>query len=506
MAVEARFQLFSPKGARVAGRILPHIRQYEDHTQLAGRASGGRGTAASLDAIIVPASRPAANLDHAITLARAARSWLVVLCSHQASTAEVEFLLAARCFRQAAVVEVPDDYRLPLSLRSSELARSLAQHVCVNPNGDLSTKRNIGLLLARMAGWRRIFFMDDDIRDVSSDDLAAAVSLLGRFRSVGMRVTDFPDNSVVCHAHRETGAAQDVFVTGSVLAVSPQEPVGFFPEIYNEDWLFFYGDAQSRDLGWSGRNATQLHYDPFRHTRRAAGQEFGDVLAEGLYALLHLGAGSAYATREYWESFLAVRESFLLGIVDRAHLASPRIQEPLHAAVSAALHSLSLVQPAMLERYISAWREDLQTWTDALDGLPTTVPVDTALHKLGLAPASDWTTIPFPAVAREAPARYIPAGPVRLPQLATADRARAQDISGLGRGRHRRSRIPLPTASRGGPVAGQGVPAPAIEAVSASGVPLDAGYSPAAAGPGVNGPLAPAPPAGAGPLLGPMGG
>ena len=50
-----------------------------------------------------------------------------------------------------------------------------------------------------------------------------------------MRVSNFPDNSAVCHAHRGTGGLQDVFVTGAALAVDCQENIGFFPDIYNED-------------------------------------------------------------------------------------------------------------------------------------------------------------------------------------------------------------------------------------------------------------------------------
>jgi hypothetical protein len=42
----------------------------------------------------------------------------------------------------------------------------------------------------------------------------------------------------------------------------------------------FYNDARARRLGWSGRNATQLHYDPFGQPRRAERQEFSDALAE----------------------------------------------------------------------------------------------------------------------------------------------------------------------------------------------------------------------------------
>ena len=293
-------------------RILPYIRQYETHRQLAGRARPGswRVGRTDLDAIIVPASRTADNLEHAVELAQAAQCWLIVLCSRETRATEVAQLFTDKGFGKGAAVDIPDDYCHPLlAFSSSDVVHGSEPPVCVNPNGDLSAKRNLGLLLAKMLGWSRIFFMDDDVRGVSLADLRATVSMLDRYRTVGMRVTDYADNSVVCHAKRATGADQDVFVSGSVLAVNCQQPFGFFPEIYNEDWLFFYDDVRARRLGWSGRDVTQLRYDPFENVGRAEGQEFGDVLAEGLYALIHLGSGLTEATVGYWNKFLApVRE------------------------------------------------------------------------------------------------------------------------------------------------------------------------------------------------------
>lgn len=99
---------FSPKGTRVVRQILPFVRQHGTHRQLIGRARPAVGRRRpGLDAIIVPASRPAANMDHAVTLARAANSQLVVLCSRQADSDQVSELLAARCFDQAVVAELP---------------------------------------------------------------------------------------------------------------------------------------------------------------------------------------------------------------------------------------------------------------------------------------------------------------------------------------------------------------------------------------------------------------
>jgi hypothetical protein len=245
----------------------------------------------------------------------------------------------------------------------------------------------LGLLLARMLGWSRIFFMDDDVRGVSLTDLRATVSMLDRYRSVGMRVTDYADNSVVCHAHRATGANQDVFVSGSVLAVNCQEPFGFFPEIYNEDWLFFYDDARAGQLGWSGLDVTQLPYDPFEDVGRAERQEFGDVLAEGLYALLHIGSGVTDATVGYWNKFMTTRKNVLEQIIGRADSVAPEIGQNIVRAVQTAMLRLMQIQPKAFEDYIEAWRDDLRVWAERLETVPRAGSMEEALEVLVLGSA-----------------------------------------------------------------------------------------------------------------------
>lgn len=368
-------------------RILPYIRQYETHRQLAGRSRSNswRVGRSDPDAIIVPASRAADNLEQAIGLAQAADCYLVVLCSREACAVEVSQLFTDKRFRKGVAVDISADYRHPLlAFVSSDLARSSESPACVNPNGDLSTKRNLGLLLARMLGWSRIFFMDDDVRNVSLDDLRATVSMLDRYRSVGMRVTDFADNSVVCHAHRATGAAQDVFVSGSVLAVNCKEPFSFFPEVYNEDWLFFYDDVRAGHLGWSGRDVTQLPYDPFEDVGRAERQEFGDVLAEALYALLHVGSDETDATVDYWDKFLATRKKFLEKIMGRSDSVAPEIGQNVVRAVQTAMLRLMQIQPGAFADYIKAWREDLRIWAERLETVPSAGSIEDALEVLAL--------------------------------------------------------------------------------------------------------------------------
>jgi glycosyltransferase involved in cell wall biosynthesis len=308
-----------------------------------------------------------------------------VICSHRARSAEVNDLLAARNFTRAIVIDLPPGYTHPaLDFETSKLDRFGLPAAYINPNVNLSTKRNLGLLLARMLGWERVFFLDDDIRDLNSADLRATTSMLGLYRAVGMRAIDFPDNSVVCHGHRRTGGQQDVFISGSVLAVHCAEQVAFFPEIYNEDWFFFYHYAAARRLAWSGRDATQLCYDPFADPRRAAGQEFGDVMAEGLFSLLHHRIGEGDATGDYWRTFLAARMRFLEAVLSRAGSVEPYLRRRIVSSVVTAMAQSRQIKPIMCEHYLKLWKQDLGDWQQRLTDLPTRLPVKTALSKLSL--------------------------------------------------------------------------------------------------------------------------
>jgi hypothetical protein len=251
-------------------------------------------------------------------------------------------------------------------------------------------KRNIGLLLARMLGWDRIFFLDDDIRGVWADTAKSTAALLspagGGYRTAGMSVRDFPDNSVVCHARRKVGAYQGVFVSGSVLGVDCRAPFDFFPDLYNEDWLFFNRDAAAGRLASPGSLAEQLPYDPFADPQRAASQEFGDVIAEGLYALLHSGQGTGAADEDYWKQFLEQRSNVLKDVSGRLSDCPPGPQrEKISKAIGAAQQVLWQITADMCADYLAAWQQDLNQWESVLAGLPEGVSsIANALPAIGL--------------------------------------------------------------------------------------------------------------------------
>jgi len=203
-----------------------------------------------------------------------------------------------------------------------------------------------------------------------------------------MSVQDYPDNSVVCHARRAVGAYQDVFVSGSALAVDCGVPFGFFPDLYNEDWLFFYRDAAEERLATPGSLAEQLPYDPFTDPQRAAGQEFGDVIAEGLYSLLHSSLGIDAADEGYWEQFLKQRNTVLDDVTRHLPALPPSLRGEMSKAIGAAQQVLWDITAKMCVDYLAAWQRDLGRWDKLLANLPQVSSLQDALGIMGSFKAS----------------------------------------------------------------------------------------------------------------------
>ena len=189
-----------------------------------------------------------------------------------------------------------------------------------------------------------------------------------------MIVRKHPDNSVVCHARRDAGLQQDVFLTGAALGVHCNSlPLSFFPDIYNEDWLFFAPEAAGRQLPRVGY-AKQPAYDPYARLERARCEEFGDLLAEGLYALiaekhpsLAFGEQLRAATTSYWSRFMEARrqvltetKTLLAGFLDKDG-DSRRVFSAI-ASLEAAEDQLDKITADLCVHFINAWREDLADW------------------------------------------------------------------------------------------------------------------------------------------------
>ena len=375
----------NPDATASLKRPLKRVKQRLSHTHLSRDVSRSpvplvKSRSGRLDAIIVPASRPASFLQPAIDLAASLGTRLVVLCSRQTRVEQVAKRVANTPGAKSLIIPIPEgwtDSRFP-----SRTADSLFGNAKAGRVSDLSVKRNLGLLVARLHGWNKIAFVDDDITLSRTDNIARLAGQLDAHQVAGMVVPRHPDNSVVCHARRLAGWSQGVFVTGAVLGVHCNSlPLSFFPDIYNEDWFFFAKEAATRSLPHVGM-ARQLEYNPFATPGRARREEFGDVLAEGLYALFGEASPSMSfeeqlggATRGYWDRFIAARRDVLtetrtaLGRIANQDPEDDRLSSAFYALGAAMSQLDDTVDPDLCVSFLDAYQEDLGNWQKFTNGV-----------------------------------------------------------------------------------------------------------------------------------------
>ncbi len=357
--------------------------------------SGDHVQGQAIDAIIVPTVRNPAYLSAAADLALRLDCTLVTLHSKQWTTAAK----AAQRLPESVdliAVDVPDPALLRLPhFRTSELAaHKVFPRQPHRPPTDLSAKRNLGLILSRLLGWSRVLFLDDDITELNPADVLHAGGLLDMHNAVGLHVCGFHDHSVVCHAYRDAGGTQQSFIGGGALAVQLQRSTSFFPEIYNDDWFFLLDDDKGiQPVAVAGR-VVQYPYDPFRNPERARAEEFGDVLAEGIYWLLDQHLSIADADGAHWARFLVKRRHFIgrvLEMVEGSNL-EPAEKARRVAALKGSLGRLALITPALCENYLRAWQEDRRQWQRHLEELPAVSERVAALQLLSAegAPPLTW--------------------------------------------------------------------------------------------------------------------
>jgi hypothetical protein len=315
---------------------------------------------AKVDAIFVPTFRRVAHLKQAAAAARSLGCLLVTLHSGIWTSA-----LEAAAFVDPAVdliaIDVPEAAQLRLP--ALETSRLLANMI-FKQRTDLSTKRNLALALSHMLRWKRIIFLDDDIRVPDPGDLSRAAGLLDTHVAVGLGIGGIADNSMVCHAFRAAGGWQETFIGGGALAVAMKRNRSFFPNVYNEDWFFLLDARKRLEQVASVGQVLQYPYDPYR-VERAGREEFGDVLAEGIFWLLDQGKPASDGDLAHWRDFLAHRKQFIQqvrGMVGSQTSIGSTLRRRMEEALTAALGRCQRIDPELCVAYLRALATDQEQW------------------------------------------------------------------------------------------------------------------------------------------------
>ena len=372
---------------------------YSDHRDLLPISSTASATSTddSPDAIVVPSYRPAAALRAAAGVAKVADAMLVVLCSGAADPDEAVAVVSDTAPGLRAIVV--DLRRRAWSFNDIGLSLGTCRHEQAQwkRTHDANLKRNAALLLGRMCGWDRILFLNDDVLGFDPGHLRRTLAHLDTpeagYLAAGWAFTSYPDNSVVCHAHRLGGGTQSNFISDASLLVRVSAELPFFPSVYNEDWLFLYPMMERGRVVLVGEHRGQVPYRPFARPLQAAFQEFGDVLAEGLLRVFHENLPVQVAEREdFWTRAQSQRLGFIEDILHRLADRSTSTAGAAYQAESAAAQKSVVAArdrhtpswPADLATFVKLWRQDLIEWQEKMTRLDGGRALDVALKELHL--------------------------------------------------------------------------------------------------------------------------
>lgn len=313
-----------------------------------------------VDAIFVPTARPVAYLKEAAKAARFLGCPLITLHSQKWTSAQAACAAVDPAVELIAVdVPAADCLWLPRLETSRLLAGTIFEQ-----RTDLSTKRNLALMLSHMLRFKRIIFLDDDIRVPNPGDLGRAAGLLDSHAAVGLGIGGFADNSMVCHAFRAVGGWQDTFIGGGALAVAMKQNRSFFPNLYNEDWFFLLDAGKRLQPVARVGQVLQYPYDPYL-VYRARAEEFGDVLAEGVFWLLDQGKPASDGDLAHWGDFLAHRKEFIQQVqtmVATDARIDAKTRTRMQEALAAALGRCQRIKPQLCVDYLRALAIDQERW------------------------------------------------------------------------------------------------------------------------------------------------
>jgi hypothetical protein len=215
-------------------------------------------------------------------------------------------------------------------------------------------KRNYSLWHAVKHRFRRILLLDDDI-ELTLQQLWAGATALKCYSIAGFFVTDFPDTSILGHVELAIGDEISTFLSGSCLFLRTDTDLGPFPAVYNEDWIFMapaIADRRAASLG----SVSQEPVDPFADPSLAGIQEPGEILADGLFALLAAGRYAERFEPAVWAHLLSLRSSHLEILAGRARKAEHRL------AVQSAVAAAATITGTDCATFMNDWEGDRRHW------------------------------------------------------------------------------------------------------------------------------------------------
>jgi hypothetical protein len=121
----------------------------------------------------------------------------------------------------------------------------------------------------------------------------------------------------------------------------------------------------------------QREYDPYADPERAVKEEFGDLLAEGLYGRLDHEQALHSAETTYWKAFIKNRRTFHLNVAESLRRHTERDKDTK-------IGRDVQISPELCDTFIKLWQADLVEWRRYMAQLDRTDSIGNAFRHLNL--------------------------------------------------------------------------------------------------------------------------
>ena len=181
----------------------------------------------------------------------------------------------------------------------------------------LGYTRNYAIILAKVLGFERVLFMDDDIIIEDNSLVYEMFDLLNNADFVSAEIKGMPDLSVVDFIMQKVGLEPYRFMSGGFLAFNLNSVAEYFLNYYNEDWIWLFMHRPEAKLVKYGE-VYQLPYDPFENAiEKALHQEFGEILVEGVkrYIEIENKSNTLLLNKDFWDEIVKMRANLIKDIM-----------------------------------------------------------------------------------------------------------------------------------------------------------------------------------------------
>lgn len=230
-----------------------------------------------------------------------------------------------------------------------------------NLNYDLPTKRNFAIQYGIQNGFSKIGLIDDDIIiDIQKVKKAAAILEKENANLVGYYSLNFPDKSAIDLVEcKLKNTSPDVCLSGNCLFINLDKAVGFFPYVYNEDWMYIMGNIIEGKVVGAG-TVEQMYHEPWNDLNRIAFEQFGDIIAFGARMHKIRRNRDLPSTVDFWSYVYDSYNTRLLKLRDLAIKQDIFIKQ-----VQLAIDTVLNITPYSLCQFLTNYKQELNLIKDA---------------------------------------------------------------------------------------------------------------------------------------------